>query len=142
MSIEHLQCARRNKTDFAHRTRQSHLLVMTTTSDPLPTAVGDLIFPSASHNFSKTLSSIKQSTLSIHNRLNSIFQDSLFVQAVADAYQLPLVANERCGSWYIPPEKKCNSAYFKSTDGHQGQWNFSMRRLNLQVLGVIEQYHG
>ena len=111
-------------------------------SNPLPTAIGDLILPNASHNFSKTLSSLKQSTLSINNRLNSIYQDSRFVQSVADAYQLPLVANERCGSWYIPPERKCNSAYFKSTDGHQGQWKFSMRRLNLQILDVIDQHHG
>ena len=110
--------------------------------NPLPTAIGDLILPNASHNFSKTLSYLKQSTLSINNRLNSIYQDSLFVQSVADAYQLPLIANERCGSWYIPPGRKCTSAYFKSTDGHQGQWKFSIRRLNLQILDVIDQHHG
>ncbi|MCJ1320142.1 hypothetical protein MMC15_005480 [Xylographa vitiligo] len=34
------------------------------------------------------------------------------------------------------------SAYFKSTDGHQGQWKFSLRRLNLQVLDVIEKFDG
>ena len=87
-----------------------------------PTSVSSLLLPSASQNFSSTLSSLKRSTLSATNRLHSIRQDSLFVQNVASNYSLPLVANERCGSWYIPPELKAGSAYFKSTDGHWGQW--------------------
>ena len=29
------------------------------------------------------------------------------------------------------------SAYFKSTDGHTGEWSFSLRRLNLQLFEVI-----
>lgn len=97
----------------------------------------DLIFPSASHSFSSTLSSLKRSALSIHNRLFSISSDSVFVTAVSEAYSLPLVANERCGSWYIPPEKKTESCYFKSTDGHMNEWSFNLRRLNLQVLRVV-----
>lgn len=54
----------------------------------------------------------------------------------------PLVANERCGSWYIRPEVKGGSAYFKSTDGHTGQWKFSTRRLNLHLLPIIERFDG
>ena len=111
-------------------------------TDAPPTSIDSLIFPSASHNFSHVLSSLKRSTLSITNRLNSVHQESLFVQQVAENYALPLVANERCGSWYIPLENKVGSAYFKSTDGHQGQWSFSLRRLNLQVLDVIGKYNG
>lgn len=87
-----------------------------------PTSVSSLLLPSASQNFSSTLSSLKRSTLCTTNRLHSIRQDSLFVKNVASNYSLPLVANERCGSWYIPPEQKAGSAYFKSTDGHWGQW--------------------
>jgi tRNA A64-2'-O-ribosylphosphate transferase len=34
-------------------------------------------------------------------RLQSIETDAAFAQEVADHYGLPLVANERCGSWYI-----------------------------------------
>ncbi|KAL8893842.1 MAG: hypothetical protein Q9192_004867 [Flavoplaca navasiana] len=109
-------------------------------SPPTPTA--SLVFPLASQNFSKTLSALKQSTLSITNRLSSIHHDALFVQQVADHYKLPLVANERCGSWYIPPESKVGSAYFKSTDGHQGQWSFSTRRLNLQILKLVADHEG
>lgn len=54
----------------------------------------------------------------------------------------PLIANERCGSWYIPPHLKQGSAYFKSTDGHFGIWSFSTRRLNLQLLGPIGESDG
>jgi tRNA A64-2'-O-ribosylphosphate transferase len=85
---------------------------------------------------------LKRSALSISNRLNSIIQDAEFVCAVADAYSLPLVANERCGSWYIPPCRKAESAYFKSTDGHTGEWSFSLRRLNTQVLDVVGKSDG
>ena len=108
-----------------------------TRPDTFPTSISDLQFPSSARNFSSTLSSLKRSTLSAHNRLRSIQHDSRFVQAVASEHNLPLIANERCGSWYIPPGKKAGSAYFKSTDGHFGQWAFSMRRLNLQVLDII-----
>ena len=107
-----------------------------------PTSVSSLLLPSASQSFSGTLSSLKRSTLSITNRLHSIHYDSLFVQNVASNYNLPLVPNERCGSWYIPPEQKVGSAYFKSTDGHWGQWSFSTRRLNLQILDIIGRSGG
>ncbi|KAF2128628.1 hypothetical protein P153DRAFT_342554 [Dothidotthia symphoricarpi CBS 119687] len=109
-----------------------------------PLSQSDILFPHLSNtpNFSTTLSSLKRSTLSTHNRLSSIFSDSTFVTAVASAYALPLVANERCGSWYIPPSQKSESVYFKSTDGHMGQWGFSLRRLNLQVLDVVERAGG
>lgn len=54
----------------------------------------------------------------------------------------PLVANERCGSWYVPPDDKGASAYFKSTDGHDNAWKFSTRRLNLHLLEVIGRCDG
>lgn len=109
-----------------------------------PIQESDIIFPHLSNtpNFSSTLSSIRRSALSTHNRLSSITSDSLFVSAVSKAYDLPLVANERCGSWYIPPSSKFSSVYFKSTDGHMGEWGFSLRRLNLQLLEVVEKRGG
>ncbi|MCJ1248174.1 hypothetical protein MMC30_005391 [Trapelia coarctata] len=115
---------------------------METIPSSLPTSVDSLIFPSACNNFSHTLSALKRSRLSIRNRLSSIKEDSQFVQKVAASQSLPLVANERCGSWYIPTEKKAGIAYFKSTDGHQGQWKFSLRRLNLQVLETVGEHSG
>jgi tRNA A64-2'-O-ribosylphosphate transferase len=108
-----------------------------------PLTESDLIFcEQAGHNFSKTLGEIKRSTLSIHNRLLSIQQDAEFAETVANAYGRPLIANERCGSWYIDPEKKAGSAYFKSTDGHTGVWKFSSRRLNVHLLEVIGKNDG
>ena len=107
-----------------------------------PTSSSELIFPANSQKLSVALSGLRRSDLSIHNRLSSILQDSEFAQHVGDAFDLPLVANERCGSWYIPPALKAGSAYFKSTDGHFGQWAFSLRRLNLHLLDIIAQYEG
>ncbi|KAM3071874.1 tRNA A64-2'-O-ribosylphosphate transferase [Clarireedia jacksonii] len=109
----------------------------------MPPTVADLIFTEqANHNFSRTLGDLKRKTLSIHNRLRSILQDAEFAQAIADAYNRPLIANERCGSWYIDPEKKSGSAYFKSTDGHTGVWKFSSRRLNLHLLDIVGKNDG
>jgi len=109
---------------------------------PPPTA-SDLIFSEqANHNFSRTLGDLKRSTLTIQNRLQSILHDAAFAQQVAGAYSRPLIANERCGSWYIDPETKGGSAYFKSTDGHTGVWKFSSRRLNLHLLEIIGKYDG
>ncbi|EYE93133.1 initiator tRNA phosphoribosyl transferase family protein [Aspergillus ruber CBS 135680] len=113
------------------------------TSEPYPVSISDLHFPSTEQQtISQTLSSLRRSALSITNRLRSVQSDASFVQEVADQYDLPLVANERCGSWYIPPNAKAGSAYFKSTDGHTGQWDFSFRRLNLQVFPVAREHGG
>lgn len=134
-------------------------------------ALSDIIFPSqessiSTNNINKILGDLKRSNLSITNRLRSIQKDADFVEEVAAALaggagagvgdssdgdeeggarkqkRRPLVANERCGSWYIRPGLKGASAYFKSTDGHTGQWKFSTRRLNLHLLPIIERCDG
>ncbi|EXF85274.1 initiator tRNA phosphoribosyl transferase [Colletotrichum fioriniae PJ7] len=106
-------------------------------------ALSDLIFPTtANHNFSHILTDLKRSNLSIANRLRSITQDADFVQDVAASFGRPLVANERCGSWYIRPADKRASAYFKSTDGHTNAWKFSTRRLNLHLLELVGKHNG
>ncbi|KAK5694179.1 tRNA A64-2'-O-ribosylphosphate transferase [Elasticomyces elasticus] len=108
----------------------------------MPLLESDLIFSLAASDLKNALGELKKSNLSITNRLRSIKQDADFVLSVSEAYNLPLIANERCGSWYIPSDRKTGSAYFKSTDGHFGQWSFSLRRLNLQVLSIVEQHGG
>ncbi|QSZ35585.1 hypothetical protein DSL72_008455 [Monilinia vaccinii-corymbosi] len=109
----------------------------------MPLTVADILFnEQANHNFSKTLGEIKRSTLSIPNRLRSILEDAEFARSVANAYHRPLIANERCGSWYIDPNEKGGSAYFKSTDGHTGVWKFSSRRLNLHLLEIMGNNDG
>ncbi|KAL7922424.1 tRNA A64-2'-O-ribosylphosphate transferase [Trichoderma austrokoningii] len=110
-------------------------------------------------SISSLLAQLRRSTLTPHNRLRSIHADASFVAQVASAFSFstashhhdsesgkkrkrPLVANERCGSWYIPPENKDGSAYFKSTDGHERAWKFSTRRLNLHLIDLIEENDG
>jgi tRNA A64-2'-O-ribosylphosphate transferase len=140
-------------------------------------ALSSLIFPAASRNIAHTLSALSTRTLSIRNRLHSIDSDAQFVQDVAVAYpECVVIANERCGAWYVEAglkgrsfkglseagmcesvvrDVRCGnsevetsrtktrgSAYFKSTDGHAGQWNFSLKRLNLQVLEALGVYGG
>ena len=109
-----------------------------------PTRLADLSLKDSNHNPSlyANLKSIRRSTLSIPNRLESILEDARFSKKVSQHYGLPLVANERCGSWYIDPTDKADSAYFKSTDGHHGHWDFSARRLNLQLLSLLAAYGG
>jgi tRNA A64-2'-O-ribosylphosphate transferase len=111
-------------------------------SGSYPVSVSSLYFPSTTQSISQTLSLLRRSALSVKNRLKSIEADASFIQDVAKHYDLPLIANERCGDWYIPPEKKAGSAYFKSTDGHIGQWDFSFRRLNLQILSIAREHGG
>lgn len=131
-----------------HSTKPAHFSVrfistMTMTStDPFPTSIDSLHFSSASVSLAQTLTFLHLSTHSIHNRLTSIDQDALFVQQLASHVNLPLVTNERCGGWYVPPDKKAGSVYFKSTDGHFGQWTFSKRRLNLHLLDIINRSGG
>ncbi|EFQ27959.1 initiator tRNA phosphoribosyl transferase [Colletotrichum graminicola M1.001] len=107
-------------------------------------ALSDLIFPTAAgHNFSHILTDLKRANLSIANRLRSIAQDADFVAEAAACFGgRPLVANERCGSWYVRPADKRASAYFKSTDGHTNAWKFSTRRLNLHLLELIGEHDG
>lgn len=125
-----------------HKSKNKNLPSMST----FPRTLADLKageFPFLSEqSFYSSLKQLHKSTLSIPNRLRSIQKDAEFVREVAAAYQLPVIANERCGSWYVPPDIKAGSAYFKSTDGHTGQWSFSLRRLNLQVLGIVGQSGG
>lgn len=96
----------------------------------------------SSRGFYGSLKELRRSMLSIPNRLRSISEDAEFVQEVAAEYKLPVIANERCGSWYISPEVKAGSAYFKSTDGHTGHWDFSLRRLNLHILDIVGEHGG
>ncbi|OAL22651.1 hypothetical protein AYO22_07209 [Fonsecaea multimorphosa] len=114
------------------------------THPDFPARLVDLTLNDSTHHPSlyATLKSIRKSTLSIPNRLTSILADAKFVKTISQQYNLPLVANERCGSWYIDPTDKIGSTYFKSTDGHHGQWDFSPRRLNLQLLPILAAYGG
>lgn len=86
---------------------------------------------------------LRRESRDIASRLASIRHDVSFIDAVADAfYPLPVVANLRCGAWYTRPERTAGAAYFKSTDGHMHQWQFSLKRSNLHLVPLIERGAG
>jgi tRNA A64-2'-O-ribosylphosphate transferase len=77
---------------------------------------------------------IKRRETTLYNALRSVADDAAFVAEVAALWPaLPLVANLRCGLWYAPPRAFVATCYFKSTDGHAGNWSFSTARLNLHL---------
>ena len=79
----------------------------------------------------------------VRNRLLSIQYDveEHVKPVLLKLQEYPVVANERCGTWYAPRFVTTSSheysCYFKSTDGHIGTWNFSLKRLNLPILNIL-----
>lgn len=92
-------------------------------------------------SMSQVLRSIKRQEQGHFNCVASIIDDSSFVQQMAEHWEgLPLFPNLRCGLWYVrSPSATC---YFKSTDGHSGNWSFSTTRLNLHVAEAAAVYGG
>lgn len=85
---------------------------------------------------------------SVLNRLRSIAQDAEFVRSLRTRLTVPaawhICANLRTGAYYVDtaataPSHNC---YFKSTDGHVGEWTFSLTRLNLPLLEAVCQAGG
>jgi len=88
---------------------------------------------------------IRKEDKSIFHRLCSIKHDADFVTEIRSVFpSYPLIANERCGSWYIDREEtSCDgSVYFKSTDGHFGKWSFSVKRNNFHLLDILHRSKG
>ncbi|TBU58239.1 initiator tRNA phosphoribosyl transferase [Dichomitus squalens] len=92
----------------------------------------------------QALAYVRKESLDIFNRLHSVQEDVRFVGQVHDAYpELPILPNLRCGAWYVDPAIATpEPAYYKSTDGHFGNWNFNLRRPNLHLLPYIIAKHG
>jgi tRNA A64-2'-O-ribosylphosphate transferase len=84
---------------------------------------------------------LKREQNSLFNCLSSIYHDAAFVNEISVLYPgVPLLANLRCGLWYTPsPTDTC---YFKSTDGHTGNWSFSTTRLNWHVAELAAEHGG
>ena len=80
----------------------------------------------------------------LKNRIASILLDNQFLesQVIPTFPKFPVVPNERCGVWYCDPNKYEKTCYFKSTDGHINQWNFSTRRLNFHLLPLLRDHSG
>jgi hypothetical protein len=77
----------------------------------------------------------------LRHRLNSIYYDKLELDRLFEKFpQIPVIANLRCGSWYCSADKN-RACYFKSTDGHDKQWDFNIRRLNSHFLEFIYKHN-
>jgi len=88
------------------------------------------------------MNEVRRSQKSAANRIASILEDAEFVEAVASTYGRPLVPNRRAGLWYVRPECRKTEAYFKSTDGHINEWQFSLKRLNLHLISLAMAHDG
>ncbi|KAG2153244.1 tRNA A64-2'-O-ribosylphosphate transferase [Suillus clintonianus] len=93
---------------------------------------------------SLAFSELRKESKDIHNRIHSVAEDAAFVDQVHRSYpRIPLIPNMRCGAWYTDPGTASNErAYFKSTDGHTGNWSFNLRRPNLHILPLICAHAG
>ncbi|KAF8523245.1 tRNA A64-2'-O-ribosylphosphate transferase [Gautieria morchelliformis] len=87
---------------------------------------------------------IRQESNDAYNRLHSIAEDAAFISRMAHLYPtFKMYPNLRCGAWYVEPKLgQREPVYFKSTDGHFGQWAFNLRRANLHLLDAITQCGG
>ncbi|RUP45765.1 tRNA A64-2'-O-ribosylphosphate transferase [Jimgerdemannia flammicorona] len=97
-----------------------------------------------SHHIHFDTEQIRKDSKNIFNRLKSIAEDADFVSELAALFpKLVVVANERCGTWYIDPKlRHPQTVYFKSTDGHMGKWDFNLRRHNLHLINDIANHGG
>ncbi|KAJ8908852.1 hypothetical protein NDN08_005556 [Rhodosorus marinus] len=85
----------------------------------------------------EVLSALHRWAVQPYHRLRSIELDVRSVFEIAEAVEAPVIANLRCGLWYVPPRYRAGVSHFKSGDGHYGQWSFSMRRLNVHLLQIL-----
>ncbi|TFK50845.1 initiator tRNA phosphoribosyl transferase [Heliocybe sulcata] len=92
----------------------------------------------------QALNLLRKESLDMFNRLHSISEDVNFVEEVYQAYpDIPILPNLRCGAWYTDPKIAAKEpGYFKSTDGHYGNWSFNLRRPNLHLLPLAVSCHG
>lgn len=92
-------------------------------------------------SLNQVLKTLKREENGLYNCVCSIAADTVFVREISSLYSgIPVCANLRCGLWYTPsPDLTC---YFKSTDGHYGNWSFSTTRLNLHVATTAADHGG
>ena len=89
---------------------------------------------------SRLIRRLKAHEHGLHNCVCSILADQDFIREICQLYPLPTFANLRCGLWYLPNAQQ--TCYFKSTDGHTGNWAFSTTRLNLHVAFEAARHGG
>eukprot|EP00659_Diplonema_papillatum_P020377 gene20377-31355_t len=96
--------------------------------------------------YNRAVRELRRSEGDVVNRLRSIVRDAEWVEEVLslmhneDAKRYPVLANLRCGAWYLRPGLADGAVHFKSTDGHYGTWDFSLSRLNVNLLRSLEEH--
>ena len=97
-------------------------------------------FPSL-NSVTHVLRQLKKEENSLFNCVCSVSRDVTFIDELSALHpDLPLAANLRCGLWYVRnAERTC---YFKSTDGHNGNWSFSTTRLNIDLAETAANHGG
>ena len=74
----------------------------------------------------------------VEHYLKPLFQEEESGKSCHNFENLPIVANERCGTWYALPFHPHSFCHFKSTDGHVHL--FSLKRLNLPFLKTVAKH--
>lgn len=95
----------------------------------------EFIFSGSSAAIKRGLRELDRATQTPYNKLQSILYDrSMIIKELAKIGMntMPIFGNARTGCWYAPNPNQ--SVVFKSTDGHYGTWEFSLRKLNLHFL--------
>lgn len=93
-------------------------------------------------SITQVLRAVKRKEHGIFNCIASIIYDNKFIVQVSDNFaSFPLLANLRAGAWYAGPRPSA-TCYFKSTDGHSGEWSFSTVRINLHVARLAARHGG
>ena len=93
----------------------------------------------------KTAYRARHRLLSIERDVNFLAQKCIgseLANSFPNVSRWPLIPNKQCGSWYLPPTSTITPVYFKSTDGHVGTYDFSLKRLNLHLIDVIHEHGG
>eukprot|EP01065_Artemidia_motanka_P003361 TRINITY_DN11619_c0_g1_i2.p1 TRINITY_DN11619_c0_g1~~TRINITY_DN11619_c0_g1_i2.p1 ORF type:complete len:503 (+),score=149.11 TRINITY_DN11619_c0_g1_i2:65-1510(+) len=99
-------------------------------------------------DFARATRALRRQEGALLNRLRSVHADACWLQHTLSRADLgdaafPVLANLRCGAWYVPPDKLTGGhCHFKSTDGHYGKWAFSLSRPNVSVLKTAAERGG
>lgn len=100
----------------------------------------NVTFPSF-NSVNRVLRQLKKEESSLFSCACSVSSDAAFIDEVCQLHPaLPVIANLRCGLWYVRSPK--GTCYFKSTDGHNGNWAFSTTRLNMHVAETAAASNG
>lgn len=100
----------------------------------------EFIFSGSSAAIKRGLRELDRATQTPYNRLQSIMHDrSIIMRELVKSglNAIPIFGNARTGCWYAQDPNQ--SVTFKSTDGHYGTWEFSLRKLNLHFLFSLQK---